>query len=269
MKQIIRLVLIKIIIVFSLLSSVYAWYNVNSTVKNRIDGVMTVVEKEWWVMSTISQINKYQKIINTFSKVNLSGEWKEMIWYLLYLFEEKVEELEEGIVTQDELITNVDRDRVQETWLEWHNAERRSLWLDEYKLNESLNFSSLEWAQHVAKLNNTTDRINHKRLPNDPYYSYYSILNWFNGLWISFDYNWTAFTENIAYQYYSCNKSDCTNEIISALKKWFNFFMSEKWENYKPHYQAITHPVYDEIGVWVALVGKRYWVVSHYGVNVE
>jgi hypothetical protein len=45
----------------------------------------------------------------------------------LYLFEEKVEELKEQIVTQDELITNVDRYKVQETWLEWHNAERRNL----------------------------------------------------------------------------------------------------------------------------------------------
>jgi hypothetical protein len=195
-----------------------------------------------------------------------------MIWYLSYLFEEKVEELEKNIVTQDELITNVDRDKVQSAWLEWHNTERRSLWLDEFKLNESLNFSSLEWAQHVAKLNNTTDDINHKRNKNDPYYSYYSILDWFNGIWIDFDYNWTAFTENIAYQYYSCNKSDCTNEMITALKKWYNFFLNEKREtneNKKAHYKAIVHPYFNEIWVWVTLVGKRYWVVSHYGINVE
>jgi len=229
---------------------------------------VSVVEKQRWVNSTISQINKYQKIINSFSKIKLTWEWKEMIWYLLYLFEEKVEELKEQIVTQDELITNVDRDKVQETWLEWHNAERRNLWLDEFKTSESLNFSSLEWAQHVAKLNNTTDRINHKRLPNDPYYSYYSILNWFNWLWIDFDYNGTAFSENIAYQYYSCTKSDCTNEMISAIKKWFDFWMSEKSYN-GAHYRAISHPYFEEIWFWVALIGKRYWVVSHYGVNVK
>jgi hypothetical protein len=40
---------------------------------------MNVVEKQWGEMSTISQINKYQKIIDVFSKVNLSGEGKDMI----------------------------------------------------------------------------------------------------------------------------------------------------------------------------------------------
>ena len=252
------------IISISLLSVSFAWYNVNSSIKNRIDWVMNVVEKQWGVMSTISQINKYQKIINTFSKVNLSGEWKDMIWYLLYLFEEKVEELEEEIVTQDELITNVDRDKVQETWLEWHNAERDKLWLGKYKINESLNFSALTWAQKLAKQNYST----HKRLSTDWYYNYTSILNRFGDLWISFDYTKTAFTENIAYQYYSCNKSDCTQEMINALKKWYNFFLGEKsWNG--AHYKAIAHPYFDEIWVGVALVGKRYWVVSHYGINVE
>lgn len=256
--------LISWIISISLLSVSYAWYNVNSTIKSRIDTVMTVVEKQWWVNSTISQINKYQKIINAFSKVKLSGDWAEMIWYLLYLFEEKVEELEKEIVTQEELITNVDRDEVKNAWVDWHNTERAKLWLWKYKINESLNFSALTWAQKLAKQNYST----HKRLSSDWYYNYTSILNWFGDLWISFDYNWTAFTENIAYQYYSCNKSDCTQEIINAIKKWYNFFLSEKSYNW-PHYKAIAHPYFDEIWVWVALVGKRYWVVSHYGINVK
>ncbi len=241
-----------------------AGYNVSSNIKNRIDSVMSVVERQWWTKSTIAQINKYQKIINSFSKIKLTGEWKEMIWYLLYLFEEKVEKLEEEIVTQDELITNVDWDRVEKAWLEWHNAERRGLWLDEFKTSESLNFSSLEWAQKLARQNYST----HERKTSDNGYNYYSILNWFNWLWIDFDYNGTAFSENIAYQYYKCTKSDCTNEMINALKKGFDFWMSEKSYNWS-HYRAIAHPYFEEVGFGVALVGKRYWVVSHYGINVE
>ncbi len=127
-----------------------------------------------------------------------------------------------------------------------------------------MNFSSLEWAQKLAKQNYST----HKRLSSDWHYNYTSILNWFGDLWIKFDYNWTAFSENIAYQYYSCTKSDCTQDIINAIKKWYNFFLSEKPYNW-PHYRAIAHPYFDEIWVGVALVGKRYWVVSHYGINVK
>jgi hypothetical protein len=43
------------------------------------------------------------------------------------LFEEKVEKLEAEIVTQEELITNIDWDKVRETWASWHNIERAKL----------------------------------------------------------------------------------------------------------------------------------------------
>lgn len=248
-----------------LLSASHAGYNVNSKIKNRIDTVMTVVEKQWWSQSTIAQINKYQKIINAFSKVKLSGEWADMIWYLSYLFKNKVAELKEDIVTQDEVIWNVDRDKVQSTWVSWHNQERAKLWLKPYKINDSLNFSALTWAQHLAEQNYST----HARQSSDNWkYNYYSMLDRFNWLWINFGYKWTAFTENIAYRYYSCNKPDCTNEMIAALKKWYNFFLSEKSYNWA-HYRAISHPYFDEIWVWVALVGNGCWVVSHYGIGVE
>lgn len=263
MKKLYYLIIIWISLTF-LFSASHAEYTVSRKIKSRIDTVMTVVERQWWSESIMAQINKYQKIVNSFSKIKLNWEAKEMIWYLWYLFENKIIELKEEIVTQDELIWNVDWNQVQNTWLSWHNEERAKLWLKAYKLNESLNFSSLVWAQHLAELNHST----HARKTSDGYYNYDSILDWFNGLWISFDYKLTAFTENISYNYYSCNKSDCTQDMINALKKGFNFFMKEKSWNWA-HYKAIAHPVFDEIWVWVALIGKRYWVVSHYGVNVE
>jgi len=137
MKKLYYLIFASIVSI-SLLSAGYAGYNASSSVKNRIDPLMSVVERQWWVESTIAQINKYQRIINSFSKITLSGEWKEMIWYLLYLFEKKVEKLEEEIVTQDELIGNVDWDEVQDAWVSWHNTERRNLGLKEYKIFSTL-----------------------------------------------------------------------------------------------------------------------------------
>lgn len=263
MKRILYLIFCSIISL-SFISTTFAWYEVNSKIKNRIDGLMYVVEQQWWAESTIAQINRYEKIINSFSKIKLNGEQKEMIWYLLYLFQNKVNDLKENTFLQSDLIKNVDWEKVQETRLSWHNNERVKLWLNEYKLNENLNFSSLEWAKKLAKQNYST----HFRYWETKY-TYSNILTRFNGLWIDFDYAGTAFTENISYNYYSCTKSDCTNEIITALKKWFNFFMSEKWKAYRPHYNALSSKVFTDMWFGVAVSWKKYWVVTHYGVNVK
>ncbi len=36
-----------------------------------------------------------------------------------------------------------------------------------------------------------------------------------------------TFTESIGYGSFRCNKEDCTDALIAASKKTFNFFMSE------------------------------------------
>jgi len=265
MKKIWYLFLLSLITRFSTSIS-FAWYDVDSDIKNRIDVLMSVVERQWWSQSTFEQINKYGKIINSFSKIQLEWEQKEMIWYLLYLFQEKVVELKKNTITQDTLITNVDWERVGQTRLSWHNTERNNLWLNNYKLNDKLNFTALTWAENLARNNKTS--YTHTRNAGDWYYNYDKILSRFGDLWVTFGYGATAFTENVAYQYYNCNKTDCTDDMIAALKKWFNFFMSErswKW----PHYKAVTHPYFTDMGFGVGVSGKKYWVVTHYGVNVE
>jgi hypothetical protein len=41
--------------------------------------------------------------------------------------------------------------------------------------------------------------------------------------------------------------------------------MSEKGKKYKPHYNAIMGS-FSRVGVWVALVGNKYYLVAHYTV---
>jgi hypothetical protein len=41
--------------------------------------------------------------------------------------------------------------------------------------------------------------------------------------------------------------------------------MSEKGKKYKPHYNAIMGS-FSRVGVWVALVGTKYYLVAHYTV---
>lgn len=246
-----------------------AEYPVSEKVKTRIDGIMSIVEKQRGEKSIYRQMDRYQNIVNSFSflKNNLDGEQKEMIWYLVYLFENKLIKLKEMSINQSDILKNVDRDRVQEEILRWHNEERNKLWLSDYIINDKLNYSALVWADNLAKNNRKSST--HTRTPWDWYYNYDKILSWFNNLWIDFDYKRTAFTENVAYQVYSCNKSDCTQDMINALKKWFDFWMSEKGRSYRPHYNAISSNIFTDMwfGVWIS--GKWYWIVTHYGINVK
>lgn len=162
--------------------------------------------------------------------------------------------------------TNVDMQKVKEARLSRHNDERQKLWLYTYTWSIKLDSSAQKRAEYLAQINKAT----HKRLKSDWYYNYNSIKSRFSWQNIIFpkEKSWIAnFTENLAYQYYKCNKADCTQDLISALKKWFNFFMSEK--KYKgPHYRAVISKQFKVIGMWIGIVWNRYYVVTHYGTNL-
>ena len=227
---------------------------------------MVMVDRQWWNDDAFSQIARYEKIINSFSKISLNDkDKKEIISYMIECFQQRVNNLKSQVTTQDEVISNVDRNKIQSTRLSWHNDVRNDLWLSPYKINSSLNYSALVWAQELA--NNGRTSNTHSR-DSSYWYNYDKIMNWFNNLWISFNYKSTAFTENIAYQWYKCNKSDCTQELVSALRKWFDFFMSEKSYNWS-HYRAIIHEYFDQLWFGVATNWKYYWVVTHYAINVK
>jgi hypothetical protein len=76
------------------------------------------------------------------------------------------------------------------------------------------------------------------------------------------------FSESLWRWYYSCKKSDCTDTLIAAIKKTFAFFMSEKWRRYQPHYKAIVSKEFTSLWLGISIVGKKYYLVSHYAKNV-
>lgn len=162
-------------------------------------------------------------------------------------------------------IPNVDLQQVRDAWLSRHNTARANKWRYSYTWNSELERSAHIWATYLASINSST----HKRKASDNYYNYQSIKTWFADQGITFDESQgTAFTENIAYQYYSCSSTDCTQNLISAIRKWFDFFMWEASRNW-PHYRGIMSKNFTEMGMWVAFVGKRYWIVTHYAVKVK
>jgi len=80
--------------------------------------------------------------------------------------------------------------------------------------------------------------------------------------WVVFAENeWTLFSESIGRNFYSCNKTDCTDDFIKAIKKTRSLFMSEK--PFGPHYHAIVGN-FSDIWLGVVLVGKKYYLVTHY-----
>ena len=80
--------------------------------KARVDSIMAVVERDWGKESIFSQISKYEKFINAFSKAKFKdNEQKAMIMYLVDCFKKNVDNLKTQVKTQDQIISNVDRNR--------------------------------------------------------------------------------------------------------------------------------------------------------------
>lgn len=166
--------------------------------------------------------------------------------------------------------SNIDEEKVRNAILSWHNDERDSLWRSAYIYNLDLEWTATTWASKLADSGKTSNL--HLRNSWDWYYNYDSMLNRFSGLWISFprSVNWAAsFSESVWYGTYKCSKSDCTQELITAIKKtWTWLIMKEKASN-GSHYRAATMKHFTQMWVWIAINKSynRYYVVFHYWVN--
>ncbi len=166
--------------------------------------------------------------------------------------------------------TNIDEQKVRDAILSRHNNERKSVWVNNYKYNLDLEWSATTWANKLASSSKTSNL--HLRNSWDWTYSYNSILNRFSDLWIKFpaSVNWVAsFSESIWYWYYKCSKSDCTQDLINAVKKTRTWLiMNEKSAN-GSHYRAAVMKHFTQMWVWIAIdkSNNRYYIVLHYWVN--
>jgi hypothetical protein len=159
-------------------------------------------------------------------------------------------------------------EKVRSAWLQRHNQERALLWLDPLTYHLALESTATTWANYLGNIRDTT----HTRNSGDGYYSYFAIKQWFLDQWIIFSgkeqNGQSLFTENLWWNMYSCKKTDCTEDFIAAVKKSRDFFMSEKWKSYSPHYNAIVGH-YTSLWLGVAISGTRYYLVSHYTQDLQ
>lgn len=167
-----------------------------------------------------------------------------------------------------ENFANIDVDEVRKAVLKWHNEERISLWLKEYKYNLDLEWTALTWANNLAisgKIKNL-----HARKDDDGFYNYVSLLNWFANLWVKFPRSawwWASFSESIGYWMYRCSSRDCTQTLIKSIKTtWDGLIMNEKSSN-GSHYKAATMKYFTQMWVGISVSNGRYYIVIHYWVD--
>lgn len=231
--------------------------NISQKDKKAMDDAMSMIEKQWGKDPIVTQISNYEMFVKALSAVKIKPEQKESIKYLNDLLKNKLNELKKQITTQNQIISNVDRDRVKTEWLSWHNQERWDL--TPYTYNESLNYTALLRAQQIAKETRKTWNT-HARKLGDWYWNTESIKERFSNLWVNVLY----FSESNAYGYYNCKKSDCTQEMIDVLKKCFDRTLMD-WT----HRPAVISKIYDQIWFWVAVNWNYVWVTTHYAKGVK
>jgi len=200
------------------------------------------------------------------------GEMAEMIWRIL----ENKSDQESVTISElnnpcyplgEDVPSNIDIARVRSTWLGWYNGVRAKAGLTAYKYNEQLNRSAIAWSEQ-SKIKGYMD---HKRNPGDSYYDYYKIAAWFKDLGLEFRNVYrVTFTENIGWGPYKCSKTDCTDDLISAIRYTFDFYMAEKDKSYKPHYESVMNKYFNEIGLGIAIDEKagKYYLTVHYGTEI-
>ncbi len=159
--------------------------------------------------------------------------------------------------------------KVRDAWLSWYNTARAQNGLKPYVYNEALNETAANWSFYSEKKGS----IDHKRAGQKSYYDYKKVGAWFASKGVTFATRTSGnsdYVENIGWDYYSCSKADCTDDLIASIKSTYNFFIGEKNKKYRAHYESIMNKSYHEIGMGIAVdpAKKKYYLTVHYGTDV-
>jgi uncharacterized protein YkwD len=159
---------------------------------------------------------------------------------------------------------HVDMEAVRDAWLGWNNQLRQRLKLQPYSIDNALNVTAANWSAYSA----SRGTIDHKRTLHAAYYDYKGIEQWFADKGVTFqNVNGVTFTENVGWGPYTCSASDCTRQLIRALKSTYRYFASENGKKSDAHWRSLIKPEFTAIGVGVAISGNRYYVTIHYAAK--
>lgn len=248
-------------------SSILRAYS-NPPLEQWLDTLGTLMEQKF---SPEEQIQRYTAVEEMIQWLVEQKTWTTKNNFLLIIswLEKRITALTEQefgkyLMEQRANLENVDFDKIKTTWLQRHNEVRGNLGLAKYRYHEKLGYSAFTWSKHLIGIGSFT----HQRKSTDWFYNYESIKEWFSSLGVEFSGKGTVFSENIAGGSYQCKSWDCTDILLTAMKKNFNFFMNEANSNW-PHYRAIVHRYFNTIGVGIFVKHWKYYIVTHYGRDVK
>lgn len=167
----------------------------------------------------------------------------------------------------DDSIPGVDVQEVRRVWVSWLNSVRAALNIAPLTQSKQLNRTATMWSESARNAGGIT----HKRPGYTAYYDYRGIESWFASLDIQFEnVKSTTFTENIGWGVFQCNRDDCTQDLLSAMRSTFDFYMSEKGKPSAPHYNSMVQRQFRLIGTGIVVdkAAGRYYLTTHYGTAI-
>jgi len=183
----------------------------------------------------------------------------------LFVVENKKEE-KSFSNSESKEIEKINLSKVRKTWLSWYNDVRKDIWKANYSYDSRLDNSALEW----SKLQRKRWEMSHKRDLWDSYYDYNKITSWFKDRWIVCkNINRATNTENIWLGWFYCIDWECSDELITSMKKIFDKYMAEKWTSNDAHYKSIVHPYFTKIWMWLEVekldnLYYKFYITTHY-----
>lgn len=168
-------------------------------------------------------------------------------------------------------IIGVNMEKVRSTWLSWINEVRANSDLPLITYDQRLDLTANAWAMVLRDRDERNASNVHRRSLTDSYYDFGKITQWFEDSWVfARVVNHATTTENVWFWSYNCDTKDCTDAMIAAVRKTFDFFMSEKSYN-GVHYRSMVQPNFSKIGfsVQVNTTSNRYYLVVHYITDFE
>lgn len=257
----------------------------DSTMRQKVEYVFGVIVRRS-AGKEISELTRLVTLLDLY-RSQISDQYKlAIIDYLKELTTEKLTSLSTtqqsntGIVAQswtsssfssgytEYRIKNVNLDTVRQARLGWFNTERKLVGVPAYNYNSKLDATALERSEY-SKKNGT---ITHERNPGDGYYNYPIINQRFLDRGINpKNINRTTHSENIWRWVYKCSKTDCTQDLIAAIKSTFLFYMSEKGKSFRPHYNSMVNKYFTIIGLGITIdeAKGKYYLTVHYATELE
>ena len=189
------------------------------------------------------------------------NEWldKEIIFWTEKSYKEELEDY------------NIDFSDVKDYWFDRYDEEREDLGLYSYTYSSKLEDTAFEWSNTQLE----AGTAGHRRDPDDQYYDYDAITTWFSDRDVVCENrSWITHTENVGWGQFACTDWECTDELETAIWRTFDFFMSEKDDEYQPHYLSIVNKYFNYAWLWISVdeVSDNYYefyLTVHYCTEFE